>query len=139
LKHVELAVRARLDEIVRPSGLTALQYTAMTVLERHPDLTGSHLARRSFVTAQSTGDMVSALLARGFVERHRDPADRRRLVLALTADGRRVLDEYRPRVTALEAEMLSGLTRADTVALRRALETCRTTLAASGTPDAANR
>ena len=33
MKQVELAVRARLEDMLRPAGLTALQYTAMTVLE----------------------------------------------------------------------------------------------------------
>ena len=53
IKQVELAVRARLDEIVRPAGLTALQYTALSVLERHTDMSSAQLARSSFVTAQS--------------------------------------------------------------------------------------
>src|SRR5689334_14560427 len=39
VKRTELAVRARLDEVLKPSGLTALQYTALTVLERHDGLT----------------------------------------------------------------------------------------------------
>ncbi len=71
--------------------MTALQYTALTVLERHPDLTAAHLARHSFVTGQSMADMVTALLNRGLIERHRDPADRRRLVIALTRAGERLL------------------------------------------------
>ena len=61
VKQVELAVRARLDELLRPDGLTALQYTALTVLERHPDMSVAQLARNSFVTAQSMADMVAAL------------------------------------------------------------------------------
>src|SRR3954466_11236160 len=104
MKQVELAVRARLDELTRPVGLTALQYTALTVLEGHPDLTSAQLARRSFVTSQSMADMVTTLLDRGFVERHRDRADRRRLVMALTDQGRLLLAELRPRVAELEGE-----------------------------------
>ena len=131
MKEVELAIRARLDDMVRPAGLTALQYTAMTVLERHPDLTASRLARRSFVTAQTMADMVTALLARGLIDRHRDPDDRRRLVLSLTRAGEAVLDEFRPRVAALEKEMLSGLDRTEARQLRRAIIACRTALADS--------
>jgi DNA-binding MarR family transcriptional regulator len=133
MKQVELAVRARLDDMLRRAGLTALQYTALTVLEGHPDLTASQLARRSFVTAQSMADMVTALLDRDLIERHRDPVDRRRLVLALTPAGYAVLDEYRPKVADLEAEMLSGLTRPQAVALREAILACRQALA--GQPD----
>src|SRR3978361_914636 len=72
MKQIELAVRAELDDLTRPEGLTALQYTALTVLERHPDLTAAHLARHSFVTSQSMADMVTTLLDRGLIDRHRD-------------------------------------------------------------------
>jgi DNA-binding MarR family transcriptional regulator len=99
VKQVELSVRAGLDALVRPADITTLQYTALTVLERHPDLTAARLARHSFVTDQSMADMVTTLLNRGLIERHRDPADRRRLVIALTPAGQRLLDGLRCRTT----------------------------------------
>lgn len=129
VKQVELAVRSHLDDLLRPDRLTALQYTALTVLERHPDLSSAQLARNSFVAAQSMADMITTLEGRGLIERHRDRADRRRLVVALTADGRGLLDRYRDQVTALEAEMLVGLTRADISGLRRSLHACHANLA----------
>ena len=128
IKQVELASRAHLDDIFRPVGMTALQYTALTVLERHPDLSSAQLARNSFVTAQSMADMVRALEDRGLVERHRDPADRRRLVLALTADGRALLRRYRGAVAELEKRMLAGLTAGEAAELRRGLNACRVSL-----------
>jgi DNA-binding MarR family transcriptional regulator len=128
MKQVELAVRARLDELVRPAGLTALQYTALTVLERHPDLTSAHLARNSFVTAQSMADMVTSLRAQGLIDRHQDLHDRRRLVLSLTEDGRKLLDRYRQAVVDLEAEMLSDLTADQASDLRSAMLSCREAL-----------
>lgn len=130
IKQVELAVRARLDSLLRPAGLTALQYTALTVLERHPDLSAAQLARNSFVTNQSMADMISALEVRGLIERHRDQADRRRLVVALTAAGRDLLDRYRDRVAALEAGMVVGLSPQEISRLRRSLHACHANLAA---------
>jgi DNA-binding MarR family transcriptional regulator len=128
MKQVELAVRAELDDLTRPVGLTALQYTALTVLERHPDLTAAHLARHSFVTAQSMADMVTALLDRGLIDRHRDLADRRRLVISLTPEGQRLLDTLRPQVAALEARVLSKLSTVEARELRSSLELCRQAL-----------
>ncbi len=124
VKQVELAVRARLDEIVRPAGLTTAQYTALSVLERHTDMSSAQLARSSFVTAQSMADMITALEGRRLIERHRDRSDRRRLVVALTDAGRALLDRCRPDVAALEATMLSGLSVTQTKALRAALTIC---------------
>ena len=128
LKQVELAVRARLDEIVRPAGLTALQYTALSVLERHTDMSSAQLARSSFVTAQSMADMITALEDRKLIERHRDRTDRRRLVVALTGNGRALLDRCRPEVAALEATMVKGLSVPQTKALRTMLATCYSNL-----------
>jgi DNA-binding MarR family transcriptional regulator len=128
MKQVELAVRARLDELVRPAGLTALQYTALTVLERHPDLTSAHLARNSFVTAQSMADMVTSLRSRGLIDRHQDPVDKRRLVLSLTEDGTRLLDSCRQAVVDLEAEMLRDLSADQAAGLRSAMLSCREAL-----------
>jgi DNA-binding MarR family transcriptional regulator len=128
MKQVELAVRARLDELVRPMGLTALQYTALTVLERHPDLTSAHLARNSFVTAQSMADMVTSLRSQHLIDRHLDAADRRRLVLSLTPAGKELLDRCRPAVADLEAEMLSRLSTTEASALRAGILSCREAL-----------
>ena len=129
VKQVELAIRSHLDDMLRAAGLTALQYTALTVLERHPDLSSAQLARHSFVTAQSMADMVTALEGRGLIERHRDRADRRRLVVALTAVGQDLLGRYRDPVAALETQMLTGLTKAEVTGLRRSLHACHANLA----------
>ena len=131
-KQVELAVRSHLDDLLKPADITALQYTALTVLERHPDLTSAQLARNSFVTTQSMADMVTALETRGLLERRRDPADRRRLVIGLTADGRALIRRYRGKVKDLERRMLSGLTGQQVEELRRYLYACRVAL--SGGP-----
>ncbi len=128
MKQIELAVRAELDDLTKPVGLTALQYTALTVLEGHPDLTSAQLARRSFVTGQSMSDMVTTLLDRKLIERHRDPDDRRRLVIALTKPGQKLLDRLRPQVAELQDRMLALLTERQAAELRTSLELCRRAL-----------
>jgi DNA-binding MarR family transcriptional regulator len=51
VKQVELAVRARLDEGLRGSGITVPQWTALTVLARREGQTSAELARNAFVSA----------------------------------------------------------------------------------------
>lgn len=128
VKQLELSVRARLDDLMRPVGLTALQYTALTVLERHGDISSAQLARNSFVTAQTMADMVVTLEDRGLIERHRDAADKRRLLIALTTAGRAVLEDRRPHVATIEKQMTGALSTSDTALLRRFLVECRTSL-----------
>lgn len=50
VKRLELAIRARMDEVLRPHGLTTLQFTALTALRDRDGLSSAQLARRSFVT-----------------------------------------------------------------------------------------
>ncbi|MBW8487516.1 MarR family winged helix-turn-helix transcriptional regulator [Actinomadura parmotrematis] len=131
VKQVELATRARLDELVRPAGITALQYTALTVLERRDGMSGAELARNSFVTPQSMADLVGALERRHLVAKAPDPANRRRHLICLTRAGRDLLAEYAGPVRALEDAMLAGFTAHERDTFRAFLNRCRAALAAA--------
>ncbi|MFJ3793182.1 MarR family winged helix-turn-helix transcriptional regulator [Kitasatospora sp. NPDC090091] len=128
VKQVELATRARLDELLKPSGVTALQYTALTVLERRDGMSSAELARNSFVTPQSMSDLVGALERRNLITRSPDPASRRRHVISLTDDGRTLLAHYAPAVQRLEDEMLTGFTARERTAFRTYLNRAREAL-----------
>ncbi|MFJ4199879.1 MarR family winged helix-turn-helix transcriptional regulator [Streptomyces sviceus] len=121
VKQVELVVRSHLDELVRPSGITALQYTALTVLERHDGLSAAQLARDSFVTAQSIADLVRSLETRGLVRRERNPRNRRELLILLTKEGRALLAQHAGPVRELEERMVRDLTAHQTEQFRQAL------------------
>jgi DNA-binding MarR family transcriptional regulator len=129
IKQLELAARARLDDLLRPEALTSLQYTALTVLERRSELTTAELARNSFVTDQTMAGMVATLEERGFIARKTDPHDRRRRVIRLTDKGERVLDRVRDQVTELEARMVSGLGPYETDDFRHYVGLCHAALA----------
>ncbi|MFF7656025.1 MarR family winged helix-turn-helix transcriptional regulator [Streptomyces sp. NPDC007983] len=132
VKRLEQAIRAHLDALLRPLGLTTLQYTALTVLERRDGLSSAQLARRSFVKPQTMHEMVQTLEERGFIERRRDPANRRVLLISLSDRGREALRAYDEQVRLLEERMLGGLTEDRRGELRQALIDC--TRAMSATP-----
>lgn len=121
VKQVELVVRSRLDDLVKPAGITALQYTSLTVLQRHDGLSAAQLARDSFVTAQSVADLVRSLENRGLVRRERNPRNRRELLILLTDEGRELLARFAGPVRALEERMISDLTAHQADQLRQAL------------------
>jgi DNA-binding MarR family transcriptional regulator len=129
VKQLELAVRARLDGVLRPVALTPLQYTALTVLERRSGLTTAELARNSFVTDQAMADMVVALEHRGFITREGDPRDRRRRVIRLTGPGEEILDRVRDDVVALEQRMVSRLSPRDAARFQEYVVACHAALA----------
>ncbi|MEU8849186.1 MarR family transcriptional regulator [Streptomyces sp. NPDC048564] len=121
VKQVELVVRSHLDELVKPSGITALQYTALTVLERHDGLSAAQLARDSFVTAQSIADLVRSLESRGLVRRERNPGNRRELQILLTDAARELLARHAGPVRELEQQMVRDLTSHQAEQFRQAL------------------
>jgi DNA-binding MarR family transcriptional regulator len=128
IKQVELAVKQALDDVVAAADLTTLQYTALTVLERHPGITSAELARNSFVRAQSMAEMVTYLLGRDLVTRERDPKNRKQYLLALTPQGQRVLDGLFDAVADIESKMLEGFDAGQTEILRTYLLRCRESL-----------
>lgn len=128
VKQLELVSRAQLDELLRPAGVTTLQYTALTVLARRPHMTSADLARLSFVRAQSTADLVSALAKRELISRSPDPANRRRLLISLTDAGRELLATYDPLVAQLEEQMLADFSASERDDFRELLGRARRSL-----------
>jgi DNA-binding MarR family transcriptional regulator len=128
IKQVELAVRSHLDEAVAPADLTSLQYTALTVLQRHPGLTSAELARNSFVRAQTMAQMITFLEGRNFIRREVDPNSRRQHLLSLTDEGEQVIEELKDSVSAVERTMVSGMSSDDRDDLRAKLRSCRIAL-----------
>jgi DNA-binding MarR family transcriptional regulator len=121
VKRLELAVRSHIDDMLKPAGITALQYTALTVLERHDGRPAAQLARDSFVTPQSMADMVRTLEARGLIHRERNPRNGRELLIHLTEDGRQFLAKYAAPAADLEERMLRNLSTQQVDDFRRAL------------------
>lgn len=136
VKRLELAIRARMDEALRPHGLTTLQFTALTALRERDGLSSAQLARRSFVTPQTMNEMVRWLEDRGYVARRRDPDNRRVLLLTLTDAGRDLLEHCDPLVGAIEEEMLGAVPDVQHPLFRQSLELGYTALA---DPTAASR
>ncbi|MGH9088849.1 MAG: MarR family winged helix-turn-helix transcriptional regulator [Acidimicrobiales bacterium] len=129
LKRLELAVRAEMDAIAGQFGVTALQYTALSVLHRHPGMSGAQLARRSFVSPQAGSEMIAVLERKGLVARSPDAANRRIRRIDLTAEGRALLVACDREMDALERTMLAGLGAEDVARLAAFLAACVGSLA----------
>ena len=129
VKQVELIVRARLDELLRDSGVTALQYTALTVLAARDGLTSAELARNSFVTPQAMADLVTALERGELIVRHRNPHNRRQLRISLTPAGHDLLARYAAPVAAIEERMVHDLDDDERERFRGYLNAARASLA----------
>jgi len=128
--QVELAARHRLEEVLVAENLTAVQYAALTVLERHPGMTSAALARRSFVRPQTKAEMVNVLVGRGLVRREADPDNRRQYLLTLSPEGHAVLQRLSPSVELVEETMVADLEAGQVELLTTYLTRCRRSLGA---------
>jgi DNA-binding MarR family transcriptional regulator len=122
IKRVEMAERARMEEALRPHGVTLHQYTVLSLLENREGLSSAQLARRHFVTPQAMNQMVGGMERDGLIERRPDEANRKILRAWLTDRGRHVLRSCQHAIDELERRMLAALTPAEVASLRHGLE-----------------
>jgi DNA-binding MarR family transcriptional regulator len=105
VKRVASALRARMDEGLRPHGLTVPQYATLELLEERPGLSNAELARGAFVTRQSMNVVLRGLVEGGLVDRAVTSEHGRALPAHLTDEGRRRLEAARGVVFDLDQRM----------------------------------
>lgn len=90
---------------LRPEGLGVGMRAVLEVLHDHGPLTVPAIADRLDLARQGVQRHVNDLLVRGHVEQRRNPAHRRSVLIALTANGAEVI----ARVTADELDHLAAM------------------------------
>lgn len=119
--RLDRIVRRALDERLREFGLTALGYTALTVLEARPGLSNAQLARRSFMTPQGMNQVIDALVDKGLVRRVPSAHNRRIRCIELTERGAWVVEQCSERVNDYEQSLLETIDPHDREQLNRLL------------------
>jgi DNA-binding MarR family transcriptional regulator len=92
-------------------GLDAASFDVLATLRRSGPLTPSALMASSMVTSGAITQRVDRLAARGLVTRVPSESDGRSLEVALTAEGRALIDRALPDHVATEHRVLSALSR----------------------------
>lgn len=128
VKQLQEAMRARLERITQQFGLTPKQYTALSVLAKHPGISSAQLGRLTFVTSQAANEMVTTLESKGFLKRSVHEANRRRLEVELTRRGTTALGRCDALVDQLETDVFRDVGPAEKARFRRTLQTCLKTM-----------
>ena len=110
LKEASSALRAAMEEVLRPLGMTVTHYSCLELLAQRPGLSNSQLARGAFVTRQSMNVLLQALERDGYVTRPAAAPVGKALPTRLTTRGRRSLERATAAVRTVEVRMLAGLT-----------------------------
>lgn len=122
LRPVLLLLNRHLRREAHAEGITGGQAALLSQIRNHPQLGVRDLAAREGISAPSMTRYLDRLEKAGLVVRTRSPQDARRIRLALTPKGVRVLRSVRRRRTAWLAERLDGLAPAEQRAVADAIE-----------------
>lgn len=109
LKEASSALRAAMEDVLRPLGMTVTHYSCLELLAQRPGLSNSDLARGAFVTRQSMNVLLQALERDGIVTRPAEAPVGKALPAQLTAEGRRRLALASAAVRSVERRMLAGM------------------------------
>ncbi|HVV89136.1 MAG TPA: MarR family transcriptional regulator [Solirubrobacterales bacterium] len=124
LKRAQAALRATMDETLRPLGLTVAQYSCLQLIGERPGISSAELARGMFVSRQSMNLVLRGLQERGLVERPSTAPQARSLPARLTPAGRRLAKRADELVAGIEAQMVATLPPAQQSQLLAGLTAC---------------
>ncbi len=115
------AMRRALDEAgyddIPGNGLYVIGGLALGV----PDIPLGQLIKELRISKQAAGQLVDALVTRGYLERAVDKEDRRKLTVTLTERGKAAAATQAAAREKVDAELLAGVGQDDVLRTRRTL------------------
>ena len=120
LTQVHKALNRRTGEEIL--GMRFKPYMTLGYIRDHPGTTQQELESALFMDANSVVLILNELEAAQFSIRRRDPNDRRRHIVEITAAGRRALERADKARDSLEDEVLRNLSADERRTLRTLLE-----------------
>jgi len=126
------AFLALADRRLRAYGLSAGARQVLAVLDGDGgSLSPTTIADRLIITTASMTSLLDTLQRRGLVQRTPDVEDRRRVVVTITGEGRRVIRRLLPEMLALQDDVAAALSPGDRAELVRLLSTLRAGITAA--------
>lgn len=90
-------------------GLSIPEWRVIAILGRFPGLSAVEVAERTMMDKVAVSRAVTKLIKNGRIDRQFADADRRRSILNLSEEGRRVHNEVAPLALQFERKLLEGL------------------------------
>jgi len=123
LSQVNQPLRNLSDNLLKPYGVTGIQFTVLSAVARREGLSSADLSRRFYVTPQSMGQLLSTLEERGLLKRQEDVNNRRILRITLTPAGRALVEQGSQDMVKLEEDVFTSLNARQIKTLRTLLQT----------------
>jgi DNA-binding MarR family transcriptional regulator len=111
IKRAEREAARSIDNLLRSTGLTKSQFGVMQALSRMKKASSADLARSFFVSPQAMVGLISALEAKGYIERN--PAAARVIEATITPAGRAAYKRAREALSRMDDRLADGFTPAE--------------------------
>lgn len=115
-------------------GLSIPEWRVIAVLGRFPGLSAVEVAERTLMDKVAVSRAVTKLIKTGRVDRQFADTDRRRSILQLSKEGRKVHDEIAPLALKFEEDLLQGLSDEEIQSLNLIMERLLAKARLIGTP-----
>jgi DNA-binding MarR family transcriptional regulator len=121
LARAHLIAREEADRALAEVGLTAKGYAALATVVSDAPISQQRLSRRLRMDPATMVDVIDGLEQSGYIERRRNPDDRREYALITTARGRGLFSRAKRALNAAERETIRDLDAEETSTLRELL------------------
>lgn len=108
--------------LLAPVGLTLSAWYPLAVLRVQDGMSQRELGIRLNLKDAAIGKAIDALERAGLVERKKDEFDRRKALVCLTGDGKKVADKVAAMREQFQAVVIDGFSEKDRGKFRRLLE-----------------
>ncbi len=122
LKHARERLASLSAPALEPFGITGRELAVLTAVAEGSPPSQLEAAQRLAIDRTTMVTLIDSLEAKGLVERRPDAADRRRNIVALTAEGERCLVEASKATDEAEGAFLAPLAASERDRLREMLQ-----------------
>lgn len=112
IKRLEIYLDRARRRAYAEHGIEVSEFDVLAALRRAGapyQLSPGQLIRETHVTSGTMTNRIDRLVGRGFVRRDSHPVDGRAVLVALTDEGRQVVDAAMSSLLQVEGDLLSGL------------------------------
>ena len=124
VKLVEHKMRNEIDAALLHLGLTAAQYSTLSILESEEKLTNAELARKCSVTPQTMNKIMQNLENEGFVKKTNSQEHALKINFEMTAKAHKIVCRAHEAVNEIEKNTIKGMNKTQYQELEAALKKC---------------
>lgn len=121
VKTSYITLRREIEQMLRPTGLTHTQWSALGVILHYPGITPSQLEQILMIERPSVTSLMNGLESRGLIVRRSSPEDGRSKQIFLTDAGKKLAEETQHFAVVLEERVKRGMTEEEFETLKALL------------------